>query len=261
MKKFFVLLFISVLLTSNVSAGTDGENSLSKKSPSDVKDCFEKVNRATFAFNQGLDKAIFKPVASVYRKLPTPIRKGSGNFVNNLSNLITIPNNIFQGDLKSAGTNLGRFAVNTTIGILGLFDVAQGLGFSEYRKEDYGQSLGVAGVGEGCYLVLPIFGPSTARDAVGTIANLMGGDPWFNITVKNSTHYVKDSDYYWSRGAAGVDFRAKNMESFDSLENNSMDFYASIKSLYLQDRQQKIANSNKIINTQNDSDWEEIETK
>jgi len=261
MKKFFILLFISILLTSNVSAGTDGENSLSKKSPGDVRDCFESVNRATFAFNQGLDKAIFKPVASVYKKLPRPIRKGSGNFVNNLSNLVTIPNNILQGDLKSAGTNLGRFAVNTTIGILGLFDVAQGLGFSEYRKEDYGQSLGAAGVGEGCYLVLPIFGPSTARDAVGTVANLMGGDPWYNITVKNSTNYVKDSDYYWSRGAAGVDFRAKNMESFDSLENNSMDFYASIRSLYLQDRQQKIANSNKIINTQNDSDWEEIETK
>ena len=261
MKKFFILLFISVLLTSNVSAGTDGENSLSKKSSSDVKDCFESVNRATFAFNQGLDKAIFKPVASVYKKLPRPIRKGSGNFVNNLSNLVTIPNNMLQGDLKSAGANLGRFAVNTTIGILGLFDVAQGLGFSEYRKEDYGQSLGAAGVGEGCYLVLPIFGPSTARDAVGTVVNLMGGDPWYNITVKNSTNYVKDSDYYWSRGAAGVDFRAKNMESFDSLENNSMDFYASIKSLYLQDRQQKIANSNKIINTQNDSDWEEIETK
>jgi phospholipid-binding lipoprotein MlaA len=89
----------------------------------------------------------------------------------------------------------------------------------------------------------------------------MGGDPWYNITVKNSTNYVKDSDYYWSRVTAGVDFRAKNMESFDSLENNSMDFYASIRSLYLQDRQQKIANSNKIINTQNDSDWEEIEAK
>ena len=261
MKKIFILLILSFLFALNVNAGTDGENSLSKKSSGEVKDCFENVNRATFAFNQGLDKAIFKPVAKVYKKLPSPIRKGSGNFVNNLSNLATIPNNILQGDLKKAGENTARFVVNTTLGILGIFDVADGLGFVKYEKEDYGQTFGSWGIGEGCYLVLPVLGPSTTRDAAGSIINVIGGDPWHNVTIGNDTRYFNERDYYISRGTAGVDFRAKNIESFDGLEKNSIDFYASIRSLYIQDRKQKIQNSDKITDTQDDSDWDEIETK
>ena len=128
----------------------------------------------------------------------------------------------------------------------------------KYEKEDYGQTLAKAGVGHGCYIVLPILGPSSVRDAAGSIANISGGDPWFNITVRNNTTYVKESDYYWSRGTGGVDFRAKNIESFDNLEKNAVDFYASVRSLYLQDRKQKILNSKKIIDTQDNSDWEEI---
>ena len=108
--------------------------------------------------------------------------------------------------------------------------------------------------------MLPIFGPSTARDAVGTVANFVGGDPWFNVTVVNDTTYFNEADYYGTRVTSGIDFRAKNIDSFDSLEKNSIDFYASIRSLYLQDRQQKILNSEKITNTMDDSDWEEIET-
>jgi len=227
----------------------------------EVKDCFERVNRATFALNQGLDKTIFEPIAKGYRKLPSPIRTGTGNVVSNLSNLVTIPNNILQGDLKTAGINTGRLAINTTLGILGIFDVAQQMGFvKDYKKEDYGQTLGSWGVGEGCYLVLPILGPSTARDTVGSLASLLGGDPWYNITVNNNTQYFKDSDYYISRVTTGVDFRAKNIGSFDNLEENSLDFYASVRSLFLQDRKQKILNSNKIIDTQDDSDWDEIES-
>ena len=260
MKKIFILLILSFLFAINVNAGTDGENSLSKKSSGEVEDCFENVNRATFTFNQGLDKAIFKPVAKVYKKLPSPIRKGSGNFVNNLSNLATIPNNILQGDLKKAGENTVRLVVNTTLGILGLFDVADELGFVKYEKEDYGQTFGSWGIGEGCYLVLPVLGPSTIRDATGSILNVIGGDPWHNVTVGNDTRYFNERDYYISRGTAGVDFRAKNIESFDGLEKNSIDFYASIRSLYLQDRKQKIQNSDKITDTQDDSDWDEIET-
>ena len=226
----------------------------------EVKDCFEGLNRATFALNQGLDKTIFEPIAKGYRKLPSPIRTGTGNVVSNLSNLITIPNNILQGDLKTAGINTGRLAINTTLGILGIFDVAQQMGFvKDYKREDYGQTLGAWGVGEGCYLVLPILGPSTVRDATGSLVSFLGGDPWYNVTVKNNTQYFKDSDYYVSRGTAGLDFRAKNIESFDNLEENSIDFYASVRSLFLQDRKQKILNSNKIIDTQDDSDWNEIE--
>ena len=227
----------------------------------EVKDCFEGLNRATFAFNQGLDKAIFEPIAKGYRKLPSPIRTGTGNVVSNLSNLITIPNNLLQGDFKTAGINTARLSVNTTIGIFGIFDVAQQMGFvKDYKREDYGQTLGTWGVGEGCYVVLPILGPSTARDAVGSLTSFLGGDPWYNVTVRNNTRHFKDSDYYVSRGSDGLNFRAKNIDSFDNLEKNSMDFYASIRSLYLQDRRQKILNSNKIVDTQDDSDWDEIQS-
>jgi len=261
MKKILIACFISLVLAFNVSADTDGEKTLSKKNPGQVKDCFEKINRATFAFNQGLDKAIFKPVAKVYRVLPSPIRSGTSNVLVNLSTLVTIPNNILQGDFKTAGVNAGRFIVNTTLGIVGILDVAQHMGFPDYEKEDYGQTLGAAGIGEGCYLVIPVLGPSTVRDSVGTIANMVGGDPWYNVTVQNDTQYFSDVDYWGSRAGSGIDFRAKNLESFDNLEKNSMDFYASVRSLYLQDRQQKIMNSGSITETLDDSDWEEVETQ
>ena len=259
LKKLAIILITTVALTLNVNAASDGELILKKNEPSEVKDCFETVNRATFALNQVLDGIIFKPVASVYKKLPSPLKSGVSNSLDNLSNLVTIPNNLLQGDFELAGINTGRFLVNTTFGILGLVDVAQYLGMTEYEKEDYGQSLAKAGVGPGCYVVLPILGPSTARDTVASVTNFLGGDAWYNVTVRNDTQYFRDIDYYSSKITGGVDFRAKNFDAIENLEKNSLDFYASVKSLYLQDRQQKILNVKKIIETQNDSDWEEIE--
>ena len=260
MFKKLILTFISVILIAfNVNAASDGELILKKNKPTEVKDCFENLNRATFAFNQVLDGVIFKPVAGVYRKLPSPVKSGVGNSLDNLSNLVTIPNNILQGDLKKAGINTGRFVINTTVGILGLIDVAEYIGLSEYEKEDYGQSLAKFGVGPGCYLVLPVLGPSTVRDTAASFANVLGGDAWYNVTVKNDTQHFSDIDYYSSRLTAGIDFRAKNYDSIENLEKNSLDFYASVKSLYLQDRQQKILNTNAVIDTQDDSAWEEIE--
>jgi phospholipid-binding lipoprotein MlaA len=260
MKKIIITSLISLILATNVSAGTDGENNLSKKSKP-VKDCFESINRATFALNQGLDKVIFEPVAKIYRFLPSPVRAGTGNVINNLSSLVTIPNNILQGEFKKAGVNTGRFAINTTVGVLGVFNVAKRMKFPEYEKEDYGQSLGVMGVGTGCYVVLPVIGPSTVRDTVGSFANLLGGDVWYNVTVANNTQHVSDFDYWASRVGAGIDFRAKNIDSFENLEKNSMDFYASVRSLYLQDRQRKIENSKATTETMDDGDWEEIESQ
>ena len=258
----FALITISIFfLAFNANAGSDGELILKKNQPAEIKDCFENLNRATFAFNQVLDGIIFQPVASAYKVLPSPLKNGVSNSLSNLSTLVTVPNNILQGDVKKAGINSGRFIINSTIGILGFIDVAKHLGFPEYEKEDYGQSLATMGVGPGCYLVLPVLGPSTARDATASIANFVGGDAWYNVTVKNNTHYFTDFDYYASRVTAGVDFRAKNYDAIENLEKNSVDFYASVKSLYLQDRQQKILNTNKIIETQDDSDWEEIETQ
>ncbi len=261
MRKITLIFLLSILFSVAANAGADGDNALlSKNQPEAVNDCFEKVNRGIFAFNQALDKTIFEPVAKGYRYIPSPIRGGTSNALTNLSNLITVPNNLLQGDIKTAGVNTVRFVVNTTVGILGIFDPAAALGFKKKEKEDYGQTLGRWGVGPGCYVVLPIFGPSTARDAVGTVANFVGGDPWFNVTVANDTTYFNEADYYGTRITSGIDFRAKNIDSFDSLEKNSIDFYASIRSLYLQDRQQKILNSEKITDTMDDSDWEEIET-
>ncbi len=260
-KKIVLILFTTFALTMNVNASSDGDLLLKKNEPSEIKDCFEGLNRATFAFNQALDGIIFKPVASVYKKLPKPIKGGVSNSLDNLSNLVTIPNNLLQGDFTKAGANTGRFVINTTLGIFGLFDVAQYFGLIKNEKEDYGQSLAKLGVGPGCYVVLPVLGPSTARDTISSFANFTGGDPWYNVTVKNNTQYFRDVDYYSTKLTGGVDFRAKNYDSLENLKNNSIDFYASVKSLYLQDRQQKILNSTQIIDTQDDSDWEEIDNQ
>jgi len=258
-KKLAIIFITTCALVHNVSAASDGELLLKKNNPADVKECWEGFNRATFAVNQGLDKIIFKPVASFYNNFPIPVKNGVSNSLDNLSNVVTIPNNLLQGEFSEAGVNTGRFIINTTVGILGLVDVATYLGFSDYKKEDYGLTLASHGTGPGCYIVLPVLGPSTARDSVGSVANFIGGDAWYNVTVSNDTQHFSDFDYYSSKATGGVDFRAKNFNSIENLQKNSIDFYASVKSLYLQDRQQKILKSEKIVDTQNDGDWEEIE--
>ena len=263
MNKILIITLTALMIALSANAGTDEENNLSKKNPRQVKDCFEKLNRGTFALNQGLDKAILKPVAKAYRTLPSPVRTGTSNVLVNLSSLITIPNNILQGELKTAGINTGRFIINTTVGILGIFDVAKKMGFSEYEKEDYGQTLGVWGVGEGCYVVLPILGPSTIRDTAGSFVNVMGGDPYYNMSTHGNNQYLDRSDYMLTKTLTAVDFRSRTIESFDNLEKNSMDFYASVKSLYLQDRQRKILNTKKdaTIEILYEGEWEELETQ
>jgi len=263
MKKLINLSLIILMLSTSAFAASDGENELTKKNiQTEINDCFEPLNRATFSLNQGLDKVIFKPIAKAYRVLPSPLRAGTSNALDNLSTLATIPNNILQGELKKAGINTGRFVINTTVGIVGIFNVADMMGFPEYEKEDYGQTLGTLGVGPGCYLVLPVIGPSTVRDTIGSLANVVGGDPWHNVTVANDTQHFSEFDYWSTRATAGIDFRAKNIDSFENLEKNSLDFYASVRSLYLQDRQRKIMNANatiEVIYDGDEGDWEEVE--
>jgi len=161
--------------------------------------------------------------------------------------------------MKDASMNSLRLIINSTLGIAGIFDVASYYGIEKRDKEDYGQTLGTWGVGEGCYFVLPVLGPTTVRDSIGSLVNVMGGDAWYNVTVANDTQYFNEADYYLSRVTSGVDFRAKNLESFDSLEKTSIDLYASIRSLYLQDRQRKIQNIDQATETMSDDDWEEID--
>ena len=264
-KKLAIIVFSTFLLSWSANAGSDGDLKLKNENQTkEVKDCFEKLNRATFAFNQGLDKAVIKPLAESFRDLPDPIQRGTSNAVKNLSTLITIPNNVLQGDVKTALINTGRFVINTTVGLLGTVDVANKMGFPKYVKEDYGQTLGAWGVGPGCYVVLPVLGPSTLRDTAGSFVNVMGGDPWYNASVHGNNEFLSEGLYITSKAVSGIDFRADNIESFENLEKNSIDFYASVRSLYTQDRENKIKNNqrgNIEVLYNDEEDWEEVENK
>ena len=196
--------------------------------------------------------------------MPDPIQKGTGNAVKNLSNLITIPNNVLQGDIKLALINSGRLVINTTLGLLGTIDVANKMGFPKYEKEDYGQTLGAWGVGPGCYLVLPVLGPTNLRDAAGSFVNVLGGDPWYNASSHGNNEFLSDQLYLTSKALNGINFRAENMASLENLETNSVDFYATVKSLYSQDRENKIKNSqrgNVEVIYKDEEDWEEIDVQ
>ena len=266
-KIIYVSIFALFLQVNSVTAGSTGSEELKGTNSQDTTgECFEGVSRAMFKFNHGLDRAIFEPVAKGYRALPTPIRKGTGNVVDNLRSLLTFSNSVLQGDFHNAGNTAGRFLINSTVGILGIWDPAAALGLEERGKEDFGQTMGVWGVNSGCYFVLPILGPTTVRDSVGIVGNFFL-DPVYHVTHNSEIHNglvgnsnYSEHNYFYYRGTSAVDFRAKNIESFDSLEKNSIDLYASIKSLYLQNRNKKISNSDKIVETQDESDWEEIDT-
>jgi len=247
-----LLVLVQFLTVSNVYA----------KEKYTANECFEGVSRGVLKFNMGLDKALFKPIAKGYRALPMPVRMGTSNAVENLRSLLTLSNNILQGDWNLAGNTAGRFAVNSTIGILGFLDPAAKMGMEKKSREDFGQTLAVWGSNSGCYFVLPILGPTTARDAIGLLGNTFL-DPVYQIThnteVMNRSY--SEHNYYYYKGADAVDFRSKNIESIDSLEKNSIDFYASVKSLYIQNRLQKISNEEMSGKTQDDSDWEEIDSQ
>ena len=263
MLKFLKLTFVILIFCTNSFAGADGELDLSKDSKP-IKDCFEPLNRATFALNQSLDEAIIEPLAKGYRKLPDPVQRGTKNAVTNLSNLITIPNNVLQGDIKTALINTGRLVVNTTLGLLGTIDVANKMGFPKYEKEDYGQTLGVWGIGPGCYVVLPVLGPSNIRDTAGSFVNVLGGDPWYNASVHGNNEFLNEEIFIISKALNGIDFRANNIESLENLEKNSIDFYASVRSLYTQDRENKIKNNqrgNIEVLYKDEQDWEEIDSQ
>ena len=262
-----IALFSLMLQTVNGAAGTTGSEEMKKNNQNiTTNECFEGMSRVMFKFNHGLDNFLFEPVAKGYRSLPFVIRKASGNVVGNLRSLLTFSNNILQGDLRGAGTTAGRFVINSTVGVLGIWDPATSFGFENKGKEDFGQTMGVWGAEPGCYFVLPILGPTTTRDAVGLIGNVFI-DPVYQIThnteinggIGNQSY--SEHNYYYYRGTGAIDFRAKNIESFNSLEQNSIDLYASVKSLYLQDRRKKVLNLETSVDTQSDDDWEEIDTK
>ena len=240
-KKITILILTSLILfSSNLNAEAESE-------------CFEKLSRSIFKFNKSFDKAILRPIAIGYNKLPEPIREGAGNFTSNIGTLLTVPNHIVQGEIKLAAESTASFLINTTVGILGFANPAEKLGLRN-QQEDVGQTLGAYGVGAGCYYVLPILGPTTARDTFGMIADSFI-DPFAHVTIReNEIFDISGSqiDYYSVKSASAIDFRGDNMTNLDSLEKNSIDMYSALKSLYLQNRKQKISNT---FSSESEDDW------
>ena len=209
-----------------------------------TEECFEGTSRTIFKFNMVLDDIVLEPLAKGYNKLPSPIKSSTSNFTSNISTLLSIPNNILQGNFKQLGHSVGSFAINSTVGVLGFLNPAEKIGLKP-NKEDVGQTLGSYGIGPGCYFVLPILGPTTARDSLGLVADTFL-DPFAHVTLREKELLSTSGnslDYYSIKATSAVDFRADNDANLESLEKNSIDFYSSLKSIYLQDRENKIKNS------------------
>ena len=186
---------------------------------------------------------------------PDPIKNGTSNFTSNLATLLSIPNSLLQGNIKQVGHATGSFLVNSTVGVLGFLNPAEKMGLKPH-KEDIGQTLGSYGFGPGCYLVLPVLGPSTARDSLGIIADSFV-DPFAHVTIRENELFGVSGnkiDYFSVKGTDAIDFRADNITNFDSIEKNTIDLYSSFKSIYLQDRENKINNSKT-----SDDDWGNLE--
>ena len=226
-----------ILFTTNIAKSTE--------------ECFEGTSRAIFKFNMAIDDIVFEPLAKGYNKLPSPIKTGTSNFTSNIGTLLSIPNNVLQGNFQQLGHSIGSFALNSTVGVFGILNPAEKIGLKP-NKEDVGQTLGSYGIGPGCYLVLPVLGSTTVRDTFGMLADTFV-DPFAHVTIREKELLGSSGnslDFYSIKATTAVDFRADNDKNFESLEKNSIDLYSSIKSIYLQDRENKIKNSIK-----EEDDW------
>ena len=203
----------------------------------DPADPYEKQNRAVWKFNLGLQRHVFKPVAHAYTwALPDWTRNGIHNFLQNINTPVVLVNDLLQGDLKAADNTFARFVVNTAFGPAGFRDVALKSGHMKSRSEDFGQTLAVWGVHDGPYLMVPFLGPSNPRDLSGYAVDFAfdpqtyvnwGGNWWVPITVG---------------GVGIIDDNARTLPQLDELERTSVDFYASVRSLYRQARENAIRN-------------------
>ena len=196
-------------------------------SPS-TKDPAEGFNRAVFAFNEGLDTVLIKPVAKGYdAAMPLPARTGVGNFFGNVADVFIGVNNLLQGKVNDAASDAGRFLVNTTVGVLGFIDVASDMGL-EKHEEDFGQTFGRWGVGPGPYVVLPVYGPRTARDTVGKLIDIKT-DP-----VANYSHVATRNSLLVLRLESE---RAAALPADKVIEEAALDKYSYLRDAYLQRRQ------------------------
>ena len=154
-----------------------------------------------------LDDIVLEPIAKGYNKLPSPIKTGTSNFTSNIATLLSIPNNVLQGNFKQLGHSIGSFTVNSTVGILGFLNPAEKMGLDS-NKEDVGQTLGSYGIGAGCYFVLPVLGPTTARDAFGLVADTFI-DPFAHVTLREKELLSSSGnviDYYAVKSSGAIDF-------------------------------------------------------
>jgi len=200
----------------------------------DFNDPLEDTNRAIFDFNQVVDRNVLVPVAKAYRTvLPDPARDSLRDFLRNLRAPLIFANDALQGEFERAGQTFARFTLNSTLGVGGLLDVAGRWGELPYHEDDLGLTFGVWGIPEGPYLVVPVLGPSTPRDLGGQVAEGFG-DP-FNYIVTGNPYTL-----YWipfvRGGVAGIDQRSRYIETLADIERTSLDYYATIRSLYRQRR-------------------------
>lgn len=200
------------------------------------KDPLEGVNRGVYKFNDVADRAVIKPVAKAYKAItPSPIRKGFNNFFNNLGSITTVLNDLLQFKFANAFTDAGRFVINTTFGLAGFIDVAS-MDNIPNRKEDFGQTLGYWGVGNGAYLVLPFIGPSTVRDATGFAIDTATTDP---ITYTHNIGQIRLHNQL--RAAQLIDKRTQLLVAGDLVDNASLDPYSFVREAYLQRRESQVA--------------------
>ncbi|MCR4377126.1 MAG: VacJ family lipoprotein [Rhodospirillales bacterium] len=203
----------------------------------ELNDPIEPLNRTFFEFNRGLDTMLLRPAATFYKAMmPPPLQNLVHNFLNNLKTPVVLLNDVLQGEGQRASDTLARFAINTTVGILGLGDPATGMGFARHG-EDFGQTLGVWGSGEGPYLVLPILGPSNPRDAVGKVVDTLT-DPIWHYAQNTDREYIPNERLV----ADAINFRARNLNEINDLQRTSIDYYAAVRDLYRQIRSDEIRN-------------------
>jgi phospholipid-binding lipoprotein MlaA len=202
----------------------------------DNNDPYESSNRRLFAFNQRIDALALRPTAQRYvTYVPEGVRDAIHNALQNLDGPMIFVNDVLQGQSRKAGETAGRLLLNSTFGAAGLFDVGTRVGIPQHR-EDFGQTLAVWGAGQGPYLMLPLLGPVYPRDAVGQVVDL-GADPILYFPVKGRIFWMVGQKYLTI-----VDARARNLETLDDIERDSMDFYATTRSLYRQYRENEIRN-------------------
>tara|TARA_B100002051_G_scaffold107067_1_gene102040 strand:- start:332 stop:1117 length:786 start_codon:yes stop_codon:yes gene_type:complete len=240
-KNLIFIIFIAVFSPNIIAAESDNVNTDSAdfntgNYEDEIFDPLEPVNRAIFSFNNFADKIILEPAAKGYKKLPSPIQSGIGNFLNNLKLPLVVVNQLLQGQGKNAAESSGRFIVNSTAGLFGLIDVAEKIGL-EQKQEDFGQTLATWGVGDGFYIVLPIFGPSNVRDTAGMILTYTT-DPINAYAVREGEAWLLPL----RTATNAIDQRSKIIDEVNALRNNSIDYYAAVRSSYYQNRKAAVLN-------------------